>query len=65
MKTFKIRYEFFNRQSAQPFWDIANAIVVASNEDFAEEHFMYELTSNEIAIISIDEMTTPTVIWAY
>jgi len=65
MKTFKIRYEFFNRSSQPSFWDIGSAIVLAEDDYQASELFYTEVMDHSATIISNDELTTKQIVWAY
>lgn len=66
MKTFKIRYEFFNRsQPSNPFWDIGSAIIIAEDDYQASELFYTEVQEQPATILSNEELTTKQIVWAY
>lgn len=66
MKTFKIRYEFFNRQLSIPEWDIANAVVVAENIDEAFDMFWSNsFVDCSFQVEAIEEINTKCLIWAF
>jgi len=67
MKTFKIRYEFFNRTTPNTggFWDIGSAVVLASDDYQASELFYSQVEELPATILSCEELTTPQIVWAY
>lgn len=66
MKTFKIRYEFFNRsQPSAPFWDIGGAVILAEDEYQACELFYSQVEEQPATILTHEELTTKQIVWAY
>ena len=66
MKTFKINYEFFNRDDAKnKYWDIASAVVVAEDDHKASELFYSEVDDQSATILEHHELKTKQIIWAY
>lgn len=65
MKAFKITYEFYNNQATKPGWDIGRAVVTASTEELAVEHFWSEVEARSVSLHSVYEMNTPQVVWAF
>ncbi len=66
MKTFKIRYEFFNRSKpSSPFWDIGSAVVIAEDDYQASELFYSEVEEQPATILSNEELSVKQIVWAY
>lgn len=64
MKTFKIRYEFFDRNIGGQ-WNIENAIVLAEDDYKATELFYSEVEDGSVSVLDVEELTTKQIIWAY
>lgn len=69
MKTYNVRYEFFNRQLSPPQWDIGRAVVMAEShyDSYRKlEKAYYELDPNDqtLSVLSSEELTEE-VVWAY
>lgn len=65
MKTFIIQYEFFNRTLKPSSWDIGRAVVLEKNEYLASALFWSENPDASVSIMSMEELVTNQIIYAY